>query len=149
MILNYKTGKLPQNFIYLGVMLFGLGIWRMIVLDWKGILFFVISVLFLFIKSGILIDTDNKRLKKYIGIFAIRKGNWENIKSLINLRIVKTNETESMSVLSITRMETNIVYKLIMVLPDKNIELISGESDFVIKAADEISHELNAPLVND
>ena len=148
MILNYKTGKLPQNFIYLGVMLFGLGIWRMIVLDWKGILFFIISLLFLFIKSGIIIDTDHKRLKKYTGIFAIRKGEWESIKSLVNLRIIKTNETQNMSVLSITRTETKIVYKLILVLPNKNIELISGESDFINKAANEISHALQTSTVN-
>ena len=75
MILNYKTGKLPPNFIYLGIMLFVIGVWRMVVLDWKGILFFVISLLFLFIKSGIIIDTDNRRLKKYIGFLQLRKEN--------------------------------------------------------------------------
>ncbi len=148
MILNYKTGKLPQNFIYLGVMLFGLGIWRMIVSDWKGILFFIISLLFLFLKSGILIDTDHKRLKKYTGIFAIRKGEWENIKSLVNLRIIKTRETQNMSVLSITRTETKTVYKLILVLPNKKVELMSGESDFIIKTANEISHELQTSIIN-
>ena len=118
MILNYKTGKLPPNFIYLGIMLFGIGIWRMVVLDWKGILFFIISLLFLFIKSGILIDTDNRRLKKYIGFFAIKKGEWESIKSIINLQIIKTKETQAMSVLSITRTETNDVYKLFLTLPN-------------------------------
>ena len=81
MILKYKTGKLPLNFIYLGIMLFGIGMWRMIVLDWRGILFFVISLLFLFLKSGIIIDTDNRRLKKYIGIFAIRKGKWKFVET--------------------------------------------------------------------
>jgi len=132
MIINYKTGKLPQNFIYLGVMLFGIGIWRMIVLDWKGILFFIISLLCLFIKSGIMIDTDNKKIKKYIGFFIIKKGQWENIKSLINLQIIKTKATQSMGVLSISRTEAIVVYKLFLVLPDKSIELMSGEKDYIL-----------------
>ena len=146
MILNYKTGKLPPNFIYLGIMLFGVGIWRMIVLDWKGILFFVISLLFLFIKSGIIIDTDNRRLKKYVGFFAIRKGKWENIKSLINLQIIKTKETQRMNVLSISRTETHDVCKLFMVLPDKNIELMSGEKEYVVNKAEKISISLQTSV---
>jgi len=129
MILNYKTGKLPLNFIYLGVILLGISIWRMVVLDWKGILFFIISLLFLFIRSGIIIDTDNRRIKKYIGFFAFRKGEWESIKSIINLQIIKTRETQTMSVLSITRTETNTIYKLFLFLPNRKIELMSGKED--------------------
>jgi hypothetical protein len=85
MILNYKTGKLPLNFIYLGIMLFAIGIWRMVVLDWKGILFFIIALLLLSIRSGIMIDTNNRKLKKYIGFFVFKKGEWESIESIINL----------------------------------------------------------------
>jgi hypothetical protein len=120
----------------------------MAVLDWKGLLIFVISLLCLFIKSGIIIDTDKKRLKIYIGFFAIRKGEWESIKSLINLQIIKTRETQVMSVLSISRTETEDVFKLIMVFPHKNIELISGKNDFILKVANEISHELQTSLLN-
>ncbi|NWJ51910.1 MAG: hypothetical protein HXX14_13705 [Bacteroidetes bacterium] len=148
MILKYKTGNLPPNFIYLGIMLFGISIWRMVVLDWKGLLIFVISLLCLFIKSGILIDTEKRRLKRYVGFCTIRKGEWENINALLHLQIIKTRETQVMSVLSISRTETDDVYKLIMVLPHKNIELLSGENDFIIKAANEISSELQTSVSN-
>ncbi len=148
MILNYKTGNLPPNFIYLGIMLLCIGIWRMVVLDWKGILFFVISLLLLFIKSGIIIDTDNRRLKKYIGFFAIKKGEWESIKSIINLQIIKTRETQAMSVLSITRTETNDIYKLFLILSDRNIELMSGEKDYILNRAEKISSSLQVSVIN-
>ncbi len=146
MILKYKTGSLPPNFIYLGVILFGVSIWRMVLLDWKGLLVFVISLLCLFLKSGIIIDTDKRRLKRYIGFFAIRRGEWESIKSLLKLQIIKTRETQVMSVLSISRTETDEVFKLVMVLPHKEIELLSGDGDFIIKVANEISHELQTPV---
>ena len=148
MILNYKTGKLPPNFYYLGIMLFGTGIWRMVVLDWKGILFFIISLPLLFIRSGIVIDTDNRRLKKYIGFLAIKKGEWESIKSIINLQIIKTKETQVMSVLSITRTETNNVYKLFLTLPNRRIELMSGEKERILKRAEKIASSLQIPLNN-
>jgi hypothetical protein len=147
--MNYKTGKLPLNFIYLGIMLLGISIWRMIVLDWTGIVFFVISFLYLFIKSGLIIDTDNKKLKKYIGFFIIKKGEWVNIKSLINLQIIKTKETQSMNVLSINRTETNDVFKLFMILPDRTIELMSGEKGSIIKKAEKISSSLQTTVINE
>ncbi len=85
-MLNYKTGKLPPNFISLGILLFGFGVWRVVIQDWRGILFFLLSILLLIIKSGIIIDTDGKRIKKYFRFLAIRIGEWKNIKSAINLR---------------------------------------------------------------
>jgi hypothetical protein len=148
MIINYKTGKLPPNFTYLGIMLLGIGIWRMIVSDLIGIIFFLISLLCLFIKSGVMIDTENKKVKKYIGFFIIKIGEWENIKSLINLQIINTKETQSMSVLSISRTETNDVYKLFMVLPDKRIEIMSGEKDYIFNRAEQISATLQTSVIN-
>ncbi|MFH1120101.1 MAG: hypothetical protein V1775_09760 [Bacteroidota bacterium] len=148
MILKYKTDKLPPNFIYLGVLLLGTGIWRMMVLDWKGILIFLISLLCLFIKSGIIIDTDKRKLKKCKGYFIIRIGEWENINSLIHLQIINLKETQRMSVQSISRTETIEVCKLILVSTNRNIELMSGEKDFIIKAANEISQELQTPVIN-
>lgn len=95
-----------------------------------------------------MIDTDNRRLKKYIAFFAIKKGEWESIKSIINLQITKTKETQAMSVLSITRTETNDVYKLFLILSNRNIELMSGEKDYIFKRAEKIASSLQVSLNN-
>ena len=146
MILKYSTGKLPPNFIYFGYMLFGLGIWRMAVSDWKGIMFFIISVVFLFLRSGIIIDTDNRKLKKWIGFLGIGYGKWESISAAVNLQINKTRETQGMHVLSISRSETVDVYTLFITLPKRKIELMSGEKEIILKRAEEISSTLQVPL---
>lgn len=148
MILNYKTGKLPPNFIYLGYLLFGIGIWRMIVLDWKGILFFVISLLCLFITSGITIDSDKKRLKKYVAFFSFKKGEWESIQTVLYLQIAKTKEIQSMNVLSINRTVSNDVYKLFLVMPEKKIELMADEKELILKRAERIATSLETTLKN-
>ena len=146
MILKYNTGKLPPNFIYFGYMLFGLGIWRMVVLDWMGIMFFIISLIFLLLRSGIFIDTSNRKLKNYTGILGIQKGKWESIESVVNLQILKTQETQGMHVLSISRSETVDVYILYMVLSKGKIELMSGEKEIILSRAEEIGSALQVPV---
>ena len=148
MIINYKTGKLPPNFIYLGMLLLIVGVWRIIVLDWMGILFLGISLFCLLLKSGIVIDTDNKKLKKYIGFFALRKGTWKDINQVKYLQIFRIIETQNMSVSSITRTESKTVYKLILVLPNKNIELMTGEKTFITNAAEKISKEMQTTVLS-
>jgi len=145
-MLNYKTDELPPNFIYLGVFLVLIGIWRIAVLDWVGIILLFIAVILIFLKSGIIIDTDKKRLKSYIGIFSFIKGNWEDISSIRQLVIIKTKTSQNMSVLSITRTESKIIYKLIGVSDNKKIELLTGNKDFVLKSAKEISAKLQIDL---
>lgn len=147
MILKYKTGNLPPNFIALGFLLLAVSVWRIVLLDWKGILFLIISILCLFIKSGLIIDTDNKRLKKYIGFFTIKRGKWEDINTIINIQILKTKASQSMNVLSINRIETKDLYKLILVLPNKKIELMSGKKEDIIKISKEMSHSLQTEVL--
>jgi len=148
MILNFKTGKLPPNFYYLGFMLLAIGVWRVIVQDWLGILFLVISLILFFSRTGLLIDTKNIRLKKYAGIFMLKTGDWEDISSLVNLQIISTQETQSMHVVSISRSQTNEVYKLKMILPNHNIELLSGGKDYVLKIANEISSAIKTTFID-
>lgn len=145
---NYYTGKLPANFIYLGILLFGLSIWRMIVLDWMGIVLFIISLLCLLTRSGVLIDPDHLRIKKYIGFLGIRTGAWLNIESFINLQIIKVKETQGMNVLSISRAEIREVYLLLLILPGKSIDLMSGDKEFIVQNADKISSSLKTEIIN-
>ena len=146
MILNYKTGKLPLNFIYLGIMFLFISIWRLIVFDWVGIVLLVISLICLFLKTGIIIDSGNKRIKKYIDLFSLKNGQWEDISTFLNLQIVKKLKTQNMNFISISRTETNEVFILYLILPGKKIELLNGEIETVSVAAKEISEALQAKL---
>lgn len=148
MKLEYRTERLPLNFIALGYMLLAIGVWRIVVFDWRGILFIVVSVFLIFFKSGIIIDTDKKMLRKYNGIFSIKKGAWESIEQIISLQIVKTTETQTMSVLSLSRTETNDIYKLYLNMPDRNIELMKGNENDILKKAKRIATLIPTLLIN-
>lgn len=146
MQLKFTTGKLPLNFFMLGVILFLLGILSAIMSEFVGLLAIPLSIPLLFIRTGILIDTEKKKIKKYIGLFVYQSGKWENIASTRYLQIIRVRQTSGMAVLSIARNESNIVYKLLAVLPNENIELLSGESLLIHEAASNISRELNVEL---
>ena len=149
MILNYKTDRLPTNFIFLGFFLLIVGVWRVLLADWFGIVLLVISFLCLFTRWGIIIDTDKKVLKKYMGFIGIKKGDSEDISKVDHLEITTLHETQNMGVASISRSDTKIVYQLFLVLPDKNIELIKGKKDTIIQSGEEISTELKTTLINE
>lgn len=148
MLLKYKTGKLPINYIALGVLLFVVSIWRLIIQDWIGIIYLLIAILFLFIESGFMIDIERKKLKKYTGLFALRSGDWMDISLVENLQIVKVRVSQAMFVISIRRIESKVVYKLIMNLPNRKLELMSGEKEKILISANEVSSALNITIDN-
>lgn len=148
MMLRYKTGKLPFNFIALGVILLAVSIWRIMVLDWSGIPFLVVSIVLLFIESGVVIDPESRRVRRYIGLFTVTKGEWEDVSSLINLQIIRSRESRTMNFISISRTETNDTYKLYIKLPNRNVELMSGKKEDIQSRAEEIASALKASVVN-
>ena len=147
-MLRYKTGKLPLNFIALGVILLAVSIWRIMVLDWSGIPFLVVSIVLLFIESGVVIDPDSRRVRRYIGLFTVTKGEWEDVSSLTNLQIIRSRESRTMNFISISRTETNDTYKLYIKLPNRSIELMSGKKEDIQSRAEEIASALKASVVN-
>ena len=147
MKLDYKTDRLPLNFITLGYMLLAIGIWRIIAMDWKGILFLLLSIFLIFFKSGIVIDTDKKLLRKYNGIFFIKKGEWETINQLTGLQIMESKESQTMSVLSISRTTTNDIYKLFLNMPDRNIFLMKGSNNDMLNKGKRIASSLRISLI--
>lgn len=125
--IEYRTSRLPINFRMLGYMLLALAIWRGIVMDWMGMVYLAISLFLIFFKTGVIIDAKALKIKQYVGLFLIKKGKWERIEHVSSIQLTKTKETQTMSVLSISRLETTDTYKLYIMMPDRNIELMQGD----------------------
>lgn len=146
--MQFKTGKLPLNFIVLGIILLLIDVWRIMNYDWVGILLLCISLVFLLLRSGIIIDPAKGELKKYTGFFFMKFGSWENISSVKNLTISGLRVTQNMNVVTISRSETRVVYKLMMVLSGRTLELMTGEKELVFDAAEKISKEMKVHIIN-
>jgi len=146
MFLSYKTERLPLNFLMLGFSLALIGIATTINGDYEGSLTLLLAIPLLFIQSGIVIDPENKRLRKYTGLFFLRFGKWIDVTAAQHLQIIRVRETKGMAVLSIGRNETNIVQKLILVMPRNQIVMFSGKQTKVEKIAKEIAQKLDLEL---
>jgi len=146
MFLSYKTERLPLNFLMLGFSLALIGIATTINGDYEGSLTLLLAIPLLFIQSGIVIDPENKRLRKYTGLFFLRFGKWIDVTAAQHLQIIRVRETKGMAVLSIGRNETNIVQKLILVMPRNQIVMFSGKQTKVEKIAKEIADNLKLEL---
>ena len=53
-----------------------------------------------------------------------------------------------MNVVSIARNNSQIVYKLILIMPNKKIEILKGDKDFINKVAEKIEAELQTTVLN-
>jgi len=76
----------------------------------------------------------------------LRFGKWIDVTAAQHLQIIRVRETKGMAVLSIGRNETNIVQKLILVMPRNQIVMFSGKQTKVEKIAKEIADNLKLEL---
>jgi len=76
----------------------------------------------------------------------LRFGKWIDVTAAQHLQIIRVRETKGMAVLSIGRNETNIVQKLILVMPRNQIVMFSGKQTKVEKIAKEIAQKLDLEL---
>jgi len=115
-------------------------------LDRNIVIYYWIGFVFRYIRDNY--RYREQKAEKYISIFGLIKGEWENINALERLKIIESKETQTMNVLSISRTATNKVYRLFIVLPNKKIELMSGKRDTIIKRAEYISSTLQTTIIN-
>lgn len=137
-----------MHFIMLGYMLLALGVWRIVVADWKGILYLIFSLVFIFFSSGIVIKIENRQLKQYNGFFMIKWGKSMDISQALSLELVCSTETQRYNMLTLTKTESLEIFKLYMNMPDNDILLMAGKRDKIIERANEISNALQIPLIN-
>jgi hypothetical protein len=146
--LKYKTGRLPYHFIILGYLLLALGIWRISLYDWAGIAYFLLAVIFLFFRSGLIIDTRHKKMMIYSGIFFIRFGKYLDISTAKQLLIEERQESSAIHVQSISRTDSKTVYRLFIILQEEQIELLAGERKDILKMSKQISEGLCLDIID-
>jgi hypothetical protein len=85
-------------------------------------------------------------LKKYTGLLGLHIGSWANASAATHLQIIQTHETKAMAVLSIARNETNVVQKLLLMMPHKRVILLWDTQEKLEPMAKEIAKNLELEL---
>jgi len=146
--LKYKTDRLPLHFIVLGYMLLAVGVWRIVVVDFRGILYLIFAFLFILFHSGVDVYADKKQIKLYNGFLFVKMGKSLDVNKATGLELAYSSAVQHQSVLTLTKAESVEVCKLIINLPDNDVQLMVGEKGKIVKRANEISQALQIPLVN-
>ena len=147
MILDYKTSKLPYNFIFLGLLLGIYGVWLSWEANYLGVIFLLIAIPCLFIRMGSQIDVESQKYREYIGLFMFKYGKWINFRGLESLVIGYMMESEMMTHKSLAANYTVKNYKLYIRMPEQDLEILSGKKEFIEKTAAVIAKELNVEIL--
>lgn len=148
MLLDYKTGRLLPHLLALGFMLIPIGVWQIINLNLAGIVLLIAGLFLVSFRHGFMIDPFQMHLKFYSGMWGIKKGYWQDISTAECLHVITSSESQSMSVLSINRTSSQKTTKLFLILPNENVELMSGSRKKIIKVAQEVSATIKVQLVD-
>lgn len=90
-------------------------------LHWIAFILLIVGILFSFLKSGVIIDFENQRIKEYIGVLIIKKGKWQDIDEVVSLEIQKSSWSQEYNVQTISTVTTIPTSSLFINLPDKKI----------------------------
>ncbi|PLW98848.1 MAG: hypothetical protein C0593_04520 [Marinilabiliales bacterium] len=93
-----------------------------------------------------IINTDELLLKEYISVLFVKFGKWRSIKNPSELQIFKSMESQTMSVLSITRQDVRETYNLFLITQQEEIALYNGEKNIAIEKGRILSKALNIDL---
>ena len=144
---NYITEKLPYNFYFVGILFLIFGVYLIIDMNYIGGILFAISLPILLTHWGVIVDTNNKRIKKYMAFAFFKRGKWVDISSVKQVDLGQRDETELMTHKSLAGVYTVRNLTLTLVLEDSEIEILSGKKEFIEKAADKISKGLGVNIV--
>lgn len=140
---TYKTARLPLNFIIAGSLFLAIGIWQIAVRDYLALLFLIPGMAAISTIFGVKIDYRLKRMKIFFSVFFIKFGKWENINTIKKIILKKKTMSRRMNVLSVGSAQSTEVYYLYFITDDSEIEIMSGNEEYIKKATQEISENLN------
>lgn len=98
MIIDNKISKtLNGPTIFLGITFLFLGVVFIFQKSWiAGAGFTILATFLLFTSSGIIIDTEKKRIKPYYNLFGIYKhGTWESLDQYVGVTLVPMKKTQA------------------------------------------------------
>ena len=146
MKINFRKGKLPQNFRALGYISFIGGIVAFFNIGIVASLISLFGLILISVRDGMIINTDELLLKEYISVLFVKFGKWRSIKDPSELQIFKSMESQTMSVLSITRQDVRETYNLFLITQQEEIALYNGEKNMAIEKGGMLSNALNIDL---
>ena len=146
-MIEIKKKRELINLFILGGLLVVLGFVLVIQTIYYGFILFVIGLLIVLSKKGLMIDTKNKRIIHYFKILFYTSGTWEDFSDISYIALVKVNLSQQMNVVSVTGSSSEVQVKMNFVKSNK--KLVSVYTDIkknIFPLAEKIAKGFNVDI---
>jgi len=135
------------NVLILGFFLIIIGFVLILQTRYYSLIFSLTGLLIVTFKKGILIDTENKRIKRYKKIAFKTIGKWENFSNIHYIALIRVNLTQKMNAVTIPGSFSDVQVKLNFVMNDKKIiPLYTDRRNKVMPISEKIAKGFNVDI---
>ena len=135
------------NVLILGFFLIIIGFVLILQTRYYSLIFSLTGLLIVTFKKGILIDTENKRIKRYKKIAFKTIGKWENFSNIHYIALIRVNLTQKMNAVTIPGSFSDVQVKLNFVMNDKKIiPLYTDRGKKVMPLSEKIAKGFNVDI---
>jgi len=135
------------NVLILGFFLIIIGFVLILQTRYYSLIFSLAGLLIVTFKKGILVDTENKRIKRYKKIAFKTTGKWEDFSNINYIALIRVNLTQKMNAVTIPGNFSDVQVKLNFVMNDKKIiPLYTDRRNKVIPLSEKIAKGFNVDI---
>lgn len=114
-----KNSYFPQQFVILGYLLIGIGIYFLIINNWIGIIMIPAGFIFSFLFINQDLDIDNRKTREYFGFLGMKFGKWKDIPEVEYVTVFQERMIQGKNVVSISSYHSEESYMVDLIISPK------------------------------
>ena len=145
-----KNSYFPQQFVILGYLLIGIGIYFLIIYNWIGIIMIPTGLIFSFLNINLDLDTKNRKIREYFGFLGMKFGKWKDIPDLEYITVYRERMIQGKNVVSISSHHSEESYKVDLIIR-RNKKIHVGnfvKKEKAIEKGLELARDFNCKLLD-
>ena len=145
-----KNNFFPTQFVILGYLLIGFGIYFLIRYDWVGFIMIPAGMVFSFLIINQKFDLENKKYREYYGFLGLKFGKWKDIPGIEYVTVFLERSVQGKNVVSISSYHAEENFKIDLII-SKTERIEAGQEkdrETALEKGKEIAKALNKKLLD-
>ena len=145
-----KNNFFPTQFVILGYLLIGFGIYFLIRNDWVGFVMIPLGMAFSFLIINQKFDLKNKKYMEYYGFLGLKFGKWKDIPGIEYVTVFLERSVQGKNVVSISSYHVEKNFKIDLIISKTESISAGREKDraTALKKGKEIAKALDTRLLD-
>ena len=145
-----KNNFFPPQFVILGYLLIGFGIYFLIRNDWVGFIMIPVGMAFSFLIINQKLDLENKKYREYYGFLGLKFGKWKDIPGIEYVTVFIERSVQGKNVVSISSYHVEKNFKIDLIISKTESISAGQEKDraAALKKGKKIAKALDTRLLD-